>query len=435
MATEPQRFTRGSATELEALNLALVKAGAVYHTRRAGIQDPATPMVRGMLQMQDVLAWIEVAVAQDRQRSRNAADRARGIPKRSLRAFGYEVDGMTIRESEAVHIREAVRAYLAGEISMTQIAQTWTAAGIRTDGMSRQRTRRDGKKHPARDYWTTTTVRQVLLRARNAGILTHAGAELPVSQIQPIITRSEYEELHSRIKTGTPVTARAKSALGGIIECECGEPMHMTTSYSQRKGGPRNVYAIYKCSQLAFKRTRPHASIQCHIADEATALQVITHLGLGTVTEDEAPDYANRLREIAERLTILSEQEARAEDALVEGLGDPKRMKGRLEAIRAERQELREQQTRAEADRVGGNVFRVIAQMREVIFALAFDPDQSPLTDLEEWALQEIIEAWNNVPDEDQQALVRGRFRVQVRVGGRGAGRVSVEPKRGILTP
>lgn len=160
------------------------------------------------------------------------------------------------------------------------------------------------------------------------------------------------------------------------------------------------------------------------------ALGVPANIAVGTVKEDDAPEYTQRLREIAERLTALDEQELRAEDALVEGLGDARRMKARLEAIRAERLELREQQARAEADRVGGNVFRTIEKMREVILPMLADWDDSPeATPIEQWAVEEVAKAWNAITGEDQQALIRGRFTVTVRTGGRGAERVSVLPR------
>lgn len=361
-----------------------------------------------------------------------AGDAVKGIPKRGTRSFGWEVDGMTIRESEAVHVRMAVRDYLEGTRSLLQIAKAWNEAGIKTDGMTRPRRRRgddpdEGQKAPLYSYWTATTVRQVLQRPRNAGLLVHHGAELE-SQIQPIITRAELEQIRGRVKLGTPVGARAKSFLGGILRCECGAPMHSTVSYSQRKGGPRREYRVYKCSQTLYDKSRRHASIQEHIADSAVSLQVLSYLALGVVKAEEAPEWGAQLVELADRLTVLEAQEIRAEDALVEGLGNKARMEARLRGIRAERLELTAERDRLEAERVGGNVFRVIEQMQEVLVAVAWGPD-TPLDGLEEWALQSVLDAWSDLPLEDVQALIRGRFSVSVRVGGRGSHRVSVDPR------
>lgn len=364
-----------------------------------------------------------------RVKNKIAGDAAKGIPKKGTRPFGWESDGITLRESEAVHIRAAVRFILEEGGTMIKVAHRWNAANIKTDGMTRPRRGRGAEKRMPRPYWTATTVRSVLLRGRNAGLLVHDGEELEHSQIEPIITRAELDSLRARVKAGTPMGARAKSALGGILRCECGAPMHSTVSYSQRKGGPRHVYQHYACSQKLYDKTRRHASIVQSIADHAVGLQVIAAIGLGLVTVDDAPAYGERLSEIADRLTQLNEQEANTEDMLAEGLGNKARHKARLAGIAAEREELNAERDRLEADRVGGNFFRVIERMQEVIQALAWDPDQSPLTDLEEWAVWEVLKAWNEIPGEDQQALIKGRFKVSVAVGGRGADRVSVEPR------
>jgi len=377
-------------------------------------------------------ARAESANTSVRVRAKIAADASKGIPKKGTRPFGWESDGITLRESEAIHIREAVRYLLEEGGSMIRIAHRWNEANVKTDGMSRERRGRDGVKKAARPYWTATTVRNVLLRGRNAGLLVHDGEELENSLIQPIITRAELDALRARVKVGTPMESRASSALGGIIRCACGAPMHMTTSYSQRKGGPRYTYKHYVCSQKLYDKTQKHASIAQPIADKAVGLQVIAAISLGLVTVNDSPAFGERLGEIADRLTQLNEQEANVEDMLAEGLGNKARHKSRLAAIAAERDELNNERQRIEADRVGGNVFRVIEQMNEVLHALAFDPDQSPLTDMEEWAVWEVLKAWNAVPGEDQQALIRGRFNVSVKLGGRGEDRVSVEVKEAL---
>jgi hypothetical protein len=427
-SVEGERLARTYLDGLQFIQ-ASTEGGVTWHLDTDGRLDPGTPAGEETAVSIFASGRREGRVRMARQKRRYDRERANGMPIWTVRSFGYE-DRIHIRESEAVHIRQAVRDYLDGTASMTAIAHRWNAMGIQTDGMQRER-RRPGSDEPqaARGYWTTTTVRRVLLRERNAGILMHKGAELPNSQIEPIITRAELEELQARVKLGTPVGARAKSALGGILKCECGAPMHFTQSYSQRKGGPRNVYDVYKCSQTAFDKTRRHATIRSKIAEDEIAMQVLAFMALGYVDQDQAPEYGARIREIADKLASLDEQEARAEDALIEGLGNKARLKGKLEVIRAERAELRAERDRAEASRVGGNVFRVIEQMQEVIDRVAWGP-YTPLSDLEQWALDEVVKAYNEVPLEDMQALLRARFVCLVKVGGRGAERIRVIPGR-----
>lgn len=420
MATEPQRFTRGDPVALEALNVALTKSGAVYHTRAAGVQDPATPMVKGILQLQDTLAWIEVAIARDRQRNRNAADRARGIPKRALRPFGYEVDGMTVRESEASFIRGAVEDYLSGTRSFTQIAHDWNAAGLQTDGMKRERKGRDGIKKAAQAYWKPSQVRNVLLRPRNAGILTHQGEELPESQIQPIITRTAHEELVARrmIPTGKK-GAKATSLLGGIIRCECGKPMHHTVSYSQRKGGPRRKYFVYKCAETAFDRTRRHASIQTHLADDLLVGMLLLRLYNGDL-EAENDDQSARLMTIASERAERAEEKAHLSSIILDYTAKSlhAQARARLSAVEESLVSLAaEAESIAAQSGTGGLLGAFIEEWRDAPEGFRDNAE------LEDWNAR-FDEVWTSRPIEWKRAILHGAFRPLVRVGGRGVGRI-----------
>jgi site-specific DNA recombinase len=430
-SVEGERLARTYLDGLQFIQ-ASTQGGVTWHLDTDGKLDPGSPAGEETAVSIFASGRREGRVRMARQKRRYDRERANGMPIWTVRSFGYE-DRIHIRESEAVHIRTAVRDYLDGNASMTAIAHRWNAMGLKTDGMQRERRGRyDDEPTPARGYWTTTTVQRLLLRPRNAGILVHKGAELPNSQIEAIITRGELEELQSRVKLGTPVGARAKSPLGGILKCECGAPMHFTQSHSQRKGGPRNVYDIYKCSQTTFDKTQRHASIRSTIAENEVALQVMGFMSIGYGIQDEAPTYSVQLRDIADKLAALDEQESRAEDALIEGLGNKARLKGKLEVIRAERAELRAERDRVEANRVGGNVFRVMSQLQDVMEGIAFGKD-TPLSELESDAIERVIEAFNEVPLEDMQALIRARFVCLVKVGGRGAERVRVIPGRIVI--
>lgn len=93
------------------------------------------------------------------RRLRRAFDQkaAEGRPH-GARAFGYEPDGITIRESEAALLRQAACDVLAGE-TLAAIARRWNAAGIVTP----QR----------RSAWDGTIVKAVLTNPRHAGIRVH----------------------------------------------------------------------------------------------------------------------------------------------------------------------------------------------------------------------------------------------------------------------
>jgi site-specific DNA recombinase len=78
------------------------------------------------------------------------------------RAFGWEVDGVTIRESEAVHVRRMYAGFLA-RTSLRSLAQECNDAGVVTVvGLP----------------FTPNAVRHVIGNARHAAILVRKGVEI-----------------------------------------------------------------------------------------------------------------------------------------------------------------------------------------------------------------------------------------------------------------
>ena len=72
---------------------------------------------------------VERKGARQRSAAVQAAKQGRWVGGR--RAFGYEADGVTIREDEAALIKQGYADVLAGE-SLGEIARRWTASGIRS---------------------------------------------------------------------------------------------------------------------------------------------------------------------------------------------------------------------------------------------------------------------------------------------------------------
>jgi DNA invertase Pin-like site-specific DNA recombinase len=92
-------------------------------------------------------------------RQRKAAEGTYGGGRRP---FGYERDGVTIREPEATEIRKAAEDILAG-VSLRAIIEGLRKRGVPTvTGAS----------------WSTRSLRDILLRARNAGIAVYQGTEV-----------------------------------------------------------------------------------------------------------------------------------------------------------------------------------------------------------------------------------------------------------------
>lgn len=179
LAWHPDRLHR-RPTELEEF-IALVEShGTLIQTEKAGELDLSTPSGRLVARMLGSAARYEVDQTRDRiaAQKRRAADA--GAYRGGRRPFGYEADGMTVREDEAAMVREATTAILAGR-SLRSVATEWNEAGrqarreqyVKVDG---QRVRaEDGtfKTEVVTKPWSALTVRETVLRPRNAGIMAH----------------------------------------------------------------------------------------------------------------------------------------------------------------------------------------------------------------------------------------------------------------------
>jgi site-specific DNA recombinase len=146
------------------------------------------------------------------RRLRRAFDQkaAEGRPH-GARAFGYEPDGVTIRQAEAELLGEAAVDVLAGE-SLNAIARRWNAAGVLTPQRSK--------------LWNGTIVRAVLTGPHQAGLRRHRGEVIGKGTWPAIIDRGTHDALVKlltdparRRRTPprrTPFTSLIRSAVTGL---------------------------------------------------------------------------------------------------------------------------------------------------------------------------------------------------------------------------
>lgn len=421
LATEMSRFTRGSSAESDVFTATCVKAGAVIHTRSGGVLDPNSPSALAMVQIMDVLSGLEVALKIERQKARNRADLAMGKPTKGLRPFGWEKDRMTIRETEAKHIRNAYKDILEKGESVWSIAQKWNKLGLKTESMVNPRKSRfDGVVRVPPGVWTTTTVRSLLIRPRNAGILMSDGAEMPKSLIQPIVSRQDWEALCASIK-GAPTAKGAKPQylLGGILECTCGQTMHASKSISGRKG-KKHSYQIYRCRLYGFDKSQSHVTCQLLIADDVVRTWVVENIGLGL--EDESLFNKEALAEIDTRLAALADSDAELTTTMRAGLGNADQIRGFLRENKNERMEL-------ESERLA--ILSAAAQstalddFKTAMSRLAKDASDEDINE----TFEQGFKAWDDLPMHARRSILRGGYRVQLLAGGRGAERILVSSK------
>lgn len=145
-----------------------------------------------------------------------------GLPSGGPRGFGFEPDGMTIREDEAEILREWTTRTLAGE---TQ--------GVLTDEAAAR-----GIVTPVGVPFCRQTLRKVLLRPINAGIIEHNGEEVATMEGEPIIPVEQFRELQRMFRKrrrGRPV----KYLCSGRYVSRCGVCGHYLT------GRPRDHHRPY----------------------------------------------------------------------------------------------------------------------------------------------------------------------------------------------
>lgn len=215
-----------SPAELEDYITACQPRNVATHTVKAGNVDLATPAGRMMARTLGNMARYEVDHAIERMQRAKQRSADAGTWKGGRRPFGYEADGVTIRESEARCIRTAADRILAGD-SVRSVARDWNAAGVTTT---------TGKP------WSGHGPRRVLLRPRNAGLMEHRGEVVGEASWPAIL---EPEKWRSLVRVLTDPSRRTGGAaprkwLGsGIYRCGvCGGPL---------RASQRDREKVYRC--------------------------------------------------------------------------------------------------------------------------------------------------------------------------------------------
>ncbi|EFQ82355.1 resolvase, N-terminal domain protein [Aeromicrobium marinum DSM 15272] len=238
LAYHPDRLMR-RPIDLERL----VHACTVADTRRIATVVGDTNLGDGdglaMLRMLALFSAHQSDTAARRIRRKNDERAAAGLPHVSgERAYGYELDRMTVVESEAAVIREAARRFLAGE-SLVSIAGWLQADGVRTaTGMNE---------------WRTPTLRNLLKSPRIAGLREHRGEVVGDAAWPAIITRAEHEQIAARLAESAATNRRSprRYLLSGRVFCGlCGTKMYSSPDGGRRRYGCRKGPDFGGCAKI-----------------------------------------------------------------------------------------------------------------------------------------------------------------------------------------
>lgn len=227
-----------------------------------GARDLNNPDDRFIARIEVAKACRDSDDASRRRRRRNQGIRERGRLTRGPRAFGFpgadataeRVDGKrppapaALVERERDALRQASEDIAAGVKNLQNIADVWNAEGLRTS---------------TGDTWVFTTVRLVLTRPRNAGIITHKGQVVgKVQGEDPIVPEDLYDRVmavfNGRTRGRVPEGAYLAS---GMLYCgRCGATLAgRKRSYTRADGEVPREYFCFKsrggCNKLSINVT------------------------------------------------------------------------------------------------------------------------------------------------------------------------------------
>lgn len=305
-----------SPAELENYISICEPKGVATHTVKAGQTDLATPAGRMMARTLGNHARYEVEHAIERMQRAKQRSADAGKWKGGRRPFGYEDDGVTIRESEAALIRYAADEILAGS-SVQSIARYWNERGsTTTTGAS----------------WPPSSPRRVLLRPRNAGLMEHKGQVVGEAEWPAII---EAEKWRAVVRVLTDPKRRTNSGssrrkwLGsGLYRCGvCGGPMRATMS---------DGYRTYRCPDNHVSRKLEE--IDRYV--EGVIVGVLRKSGIGPMLASSASVEVGPLEAKTAELRTRLNQLA---DLFADGQIDAEQLTAGTKSLTAELDSIRDQ--------------------------------------------------------------------------------------------
>jgi site-specific DNA recombinase len=215
--------------------------GVPTHCVKAGPLDLATPSGRLVARQLGSVARYEVEHMIERQRSAKLQAAQAGKYRGGRRAFGYEKDGVTVRVSESAAVLDASHRVLHGE-TLVSIARGWNDCGITSSTGAR---------------WTSISVHDVLVRARNAGVIEHGGEEVAKACWPAIVPYDVWRAV--RVLLSDPSRRHPRSAdrrwLGSGLYlcgvCDDGTTMRSASTTGGASGPRRPTYRCKAGAHLA----------------------------------------------------------------------------------------------------------------------------------------------------------------------------------------
>jgi len=330
LAYSNSRLTRRPAQWIELIDLA--NTGRIrIKTVASGEHDLSTANGRAMALT--VAAWDAREAEETAEKVARAKKQKaeQGLWRGGPRPFGFEADGTTQNEAEAQVIREATTAVLAGR-SLAAIVKELNDSGSRTT---------------FHNQWSRHSLRDMLLRPRNAGLI-HTGRVrkdeitiLPGKAVwDPIINREQFDAISGMLLDPLRRTSdNTKTAWIGSGIYLCGRPTEnggtcgsVMRSFSVKRAEKR--MPAYKCMES------DHLSITAVKTDNHVRLAVAKIVRDPLVVAAMRAGEADSARADRERRKVLSVRLEQTEADYDDDLIDARRYKAKAEKITTEIEEI-----------------------------------------------------------------------------------------------
>ena len=181
-----------------------------------------------------------------RQRTRRRTGRASWIEGRP----GRVVVSAERVAAEQRALREAVAGLLAGLTNQSKVAREWNAAGLLTT---------------TGQLWTTTAVRDTLLRPILAGRIEHEGELISHVPGEPIIVERDWLRLRAMTESRRRGRPRAERYLGsGVLRCgACGKQLGGQVVTRAGAGSGGGMCATCSAAGAGCRSTCPGRTRSC----------------------------------------------------------------------------------------------------------------------------------------------------------------------------
>lgn len=303
-----------SPVELEEYITVCEARGVPTMTVKAGPLDLATPSGRLVARQLGAVARYEVEHAIERQKRAKLQAATDGRYRGSRRPYGYEKDGVTVRPHEAAIVRELSDRCLAGA----------SMHGLAAELNGRHETTSTG------GMWRDDAVRNVLLRARNAGLVEHNGEIVGAALWPAIVSEDTWRAVRAVLLD--PVRSRPQAPRrwvgSGLYLCGlCDDGTTVTSCQSTR--GRAGTRPAYTC------RNSRHVVRSCRDVDEYVAEFAVARLGRDDAADLLMADGATDTAELHTQALALRGRLDELASAFADGDIDARQMREGSERARS----------------------------------------------------------------------------------------------------